>query len=352
MPTEKKPDLSASEIEALLAEIRAVGFPLVGVVDLDLAEAVFAEHSAYYAEWIAAGYQGDMGYLVRGAERRGNPRLVFPTAKSVLVAAIPYRRNRDSDPDSKSLSGLNTEPQYARYLEGPDYHTHLPELLKTALEKWKAENFASTCKKSAPTLEAAALPHWKICVDTSAVLEKSWAAITGIGWIGKNTLLIHPQLGSYLFLAVVLLDQSTGRAPVLLPNYCGNCTRCLTACPTAAFAGPGLLDSRKCISYLTLEKRGPWSPETESLSPLMGTWIAGCDVCQEVCPYNSKPIKLPETWPAAARDSALVSDWNVLSAEDETTYRERSKPSALSRIKYSDMQRNIQNAKANLDRKI
>lgn len=330
MPTASRAENTLSEIslDSLFQKIHAVGFPLVGAVDLDLAAELFQTHSKRYQEWIEAGFHGEMQYLSRGLERRSNPRIVFPETESVIVAAIPYRRN-SVDP----TADLSDQPRYARYLEGPDYHTHLPTLLTTALESWIQET-SETAK-------------WKICVDTSAVLERSWAVLAGLGWIGKNTLLIHPKLGSYLFIAVVLLDKKTGRAPNLLPNYCGNCTRCLTSCPTEAFVAPGKMDARKCIAYLTLEKKGEWPEEIKPAAPKMGTWIAGCDICQEVCPYNFKPAKLPETWPSDDRDSALIRDWKRIEDETEEAYRARVKESALSRIKFLGMQRNLKNALRN-----
>jgi len=320
-PTEPTPRFP---IEKLFERIRAVGFPLVGAVDLELAEAEFRKHGERYRDWISKGYHGEMGYLERGLSRRLDPKLVFPAAKSIVVAAIPYRRAPKTQAES--------DPKYARYLQGPDYHRRLPELLTGALK------------------EAGIEGGYKICVDTSAVLERSWAALAGLGWIGKNTLLIHPQLGSYLFLATVLLDRETGMKPAPLPNYCGNCSACIDGCPTSAILSPGELDSRRCISYLTLEKRGDWNSVSDETKKKMGTWIAGCDVCQEVCPYNRKPLRLDETWPTDDRDQALITEWPLLQAEDEAAYRSRVDDSALSRVKYSDMRRNLENARTNLDR--
>ncbi len=327
MPTERTPNslpLTSETLEALFSSIREVGFPLVGAVDLDLAETAFRPHADRYDEWLTRGYHGEMQYLVRGADRRKDPRLVLAGAESVVVVAIPYRRN--------PRAAENSEPRYARYLEGPDYHKHLPALLTPVIEKWAAPLGAS----------------WKICVDTSAVLERSWAAICGLGWIGKNTVLIHPKFGSYLFLGVILLDRKTGRAPAPLPSYCGNCTACLGACPTEAFVAPGSLDSRKCISYLTLEKRGEWPREIKEQSEKMGAWVAGCDICQEVCPFNAKPLRMAETWPTDDRDVALVTDWKALETEQETEYLARAKFSALSRIKYPEMRRNVARIRSRL----
>jgi len=314
VPTERITD---SSLESLFQAFRDTGFPLVGAVDLELAQADFALHAKRYEEWISAGFHGEMQYLVRGEDRRKNPALVLPGAKSVIAVAIPYRRQPAHAEDAA--------PRYARYLEGPDYHTHLPNLLETPLREWAEREGVK----------------WKICVDTSAVLERSWAALCGLGWIGKNTLLINPKLGSYLFIGVIFLDRETGRAPAPLPNFCGNCQACITSCPTEAFVSPGKLDSRKCISYLILERRGEWPNEAKSQSDKMGNWVAGCDICQEVCPFNLKPSKLPETWPSDVRDSALISDWTTLDGESEQEYQARVKTSALSRIKFPDMRRNI-----------
>ncbi len=322
MPTASTAERLTPEIASLFERIREAGFPLVGAVDLSLARDAFREHSHRYAEWIEKGYHGDMAYLERGLARRLDPTLVFPPTRSVIVCAIPYRRTAETTENS-------TTPRYARYLQGPDYHERLPEMLTDALTKWGVE------------------AKWKICVDTSAVLERSWATLAGLGWIGKNTLLINPQLGSYLFIATILLDRETGLGPNPLPNYCGNCSACLDGCPTSAFLKPGSLDSRKCISYLTLEKRGEWSAISAETKRKMGTWIAGCDICQEVCPYNRKPVRLEETWPKDARDSALISDWSPLENENEDSYRARIRESALSRVKYPEMRRNLENARKN-----
>lgn len=321
MPTER---ISSLELESLFDAIKGAGFPLVGAVDFSLAEAHFKLHTDRYEAWLGAGFHGEMQYLLRGADRRKDPRIVLPGTASVVAVGIPYRRN----PTSRD----ETAPRYARYLEGPDYHTHIPTLLSPVLQEWATPLGVK----------------WKICVDTSAVLERSWAALCGLGWIGKNTLLIHPKFGSYFFLGVIFLDRATDRSPELLANYCGNCTACLKSCPTEAFVTEGTLDSRRCISYLTLEKRGEWPDEVTARATEMGAWIAGCDICQEVCPYNLKPLRMPETWPVDERDSALITDWALLEGEHEAEYQARAKTSALSRIKFPEMHRNLSRAKRTL----
>jgi epoxyqueuosine reductase len=300
-------------------------FPLASLIDIDLAGSTEFDR---YQDWINQGFHGEMKYLERGLDRRKNPRLLLADAESILCLAIPYRRNPPVDHHAG-------QPQYARYLQGHDYHERLKEKLETLMQDFASENhFESELR-------------WKVCVDTSAVLERSWATLAGLGWIGKNSLLIHPQYGSYLFLAEVLINQKSGQGPKPLPNYCGSCTRCLTGCPTQALVQPGVLNSNDCISYLTLEKRGAWD-KSDEFKKKMGLWVAGCDICQEVCPFNIKPARWDETWPVTDHDrAALETDWSKLEKETETEYKDRIKNSALERIKFLDFKRNIANAKNN-----
>ena len=181
---------------------------------------------------------------------------------------------------------------------------------------------------------------WKVCVDTSAVLERTWGAITGLGWLGKNTLLIHPKHGSYFFIGVAFLNLASENPPRLLANYCGSCTRCLHSCPTEAFREPGRLDARKCISYLTLEKRGAFSPDEEK-RVASSNWVAGCDICQEVCPFNQKPARLPDP-PMQGKDSVSDQhDWAQLLNESDAEYETRIKNTALDRVSREQFKRNL-----------
>ena len=286
------------------------GFPAVGAVDYERALPIYQEHAKRYLDWVVAEKHGSMGYLHRGLDRRLDPTLVFPELKSVIVVALPY------SPHPIQMNGL----KYARYLNGPDYHERIQQKLETAMQSLIAihavpENF-----------------RYKICVDTSAVLERTWAALCGLGWVGKNTLLIHPQLGSYLFLGVVFTNAEFGLGPQILKDYCGSCTRCIVACPTEALQ-PHDLDARTCISYLTLEKRGEW----ENPIPTKG-FLAGCDLCQEVCPYNTKATKAK-----APEDLAPHLEFNVeaLLSETEAEYKMRVKGTSLSRVKFADFKRNL-----------
>jgi epoxyqueuosine reductase len=291
----------------------AQGFESVGAVDYQLALPTYQEHAIRYKLWIAQKKHGSMAYLERGLDRRLDPTLVFPNLKSVVAVALPY------SPHAVQANGL----KYARYLNGPDYHEILKSKLESSFEQLKTNQI---------------LPkdfEYKICVDTSAVLERSWALLCGLGWIGKNTLLIHPQLGSYLFLGVVFTNAEFGLAPNVLKDYCGSCTRCIRVCPTEALKDHDL-DANTCISYLTLEKRGAW----EKSFPSHG-FLAGCDLCQEVCPYNTKALKSRLD---LGTSSHLSLNPEELLLETEEQYKARVKGTALSRIKYADFKRNLNHA--------
>jgi epoxyqueuosine reductase len=311
----------------LVDSAQAEGFPIAGALDLDLAKEAMAPHIASYDQWLAQGHAGAMSYLERGRDRRADPQLVFPEAQSVFCVALPYPKR------AGGAESIAQGPRYARYIHGRDYHETIAEKLERVMQKVKAD-WQSPAGN--PPLK------WKVCVDTSAVLERSWAVQAGLGWIGKNTLLIHPIHGSYLLLGEVLINQRTGLGPRPLPDYCGNCTRCMKSCPTGAIERPHLLNSRRCISYWTLEKRGPLDLPEEDLHSING-WIAGCDLCQEVCPFNFKPVKQELAHPAldAAPSPEHPHDWLTLLLEDEASYKARVKESALSRVKPAQFRRNL-----------
>lgn len=323
----------------LIEAAREEGFPLAGALDLDSVlaqpDGTFDRHLARYDEWLAQSYDGAMSYLRRGRDRRADPRIVFPEAQSILCVAMPY----------PVVPAGNTDPshgpRYARYLRRRDYHDEIAERLERVMQ-----NVARRRGEQS----AGASVKWKVCVDTSAVLERSWAALAGLGWIGKNSLLIHPQYGSYIFLGEVLISERVERGPAPIPNYCGNCTRCLETCPTGAFVKPGMLDSNRCIAYWTLEKRGDL-PISDEQKQSIGTWIAGCDVCQEVCPFNTKASKAEATSPFAEPEkingATSLQDWRALLEESPEHYKERIKDSSLSRVKPAQFSRNLAIALAN-----
>ncbi len=301
---------------ALLAELgelaTSIGLLRLGAVDL--AHPGFAPARAALTRFLGAGKAGDMGFLERTHEVRNDPAQMLPGARTVVVAAVPY--TGDSGP-------------VARYARTRDYHTVVHQRLITIEKHLHAR---------LPGVETL------ICVDTKPLLERSAAALAGLGFLGKHGCLIVPGLGSYVLLGEILCTAVLVSDPPKLPrgapwDACGTCTRCLDACPTAAFDGPGDLDPRRCISYLTLEHRGEIP---DALAAKMGERIAGCDVCQEVCPYNAsstREARVPAgAWiePAPRALPELV-DWATISPSQ---YRALVRHMALRRIPRKHMRRN------------
>ncbi len=215
---------------------------------------------AEYEAWLANGYHGEMGYLdtERARQRRADPLQILPTCKTILIAALPY----PSGPG-------NLHGPIAAYAQGEDYHDVIPPKL-SQLVAWLESEVSHS------------IEH-KIYTDTGPLLERDLAQRAGLGWIGKNTMLINPRGGSYFLLGEVLLDLELPPDPPFVPDLCGTCTRCIEACPTEAILPGRVLDARRCISYLTIELKGSIP---EDLRDKMGGWVFGCDICQAVCPWN------------------------------------------------------------------
>ena len=295
------------------------GFDFVGV-----AEAAKAHSAGNLERWLDAGMHGEMGYMARTRHLRSDPRLLLPGCTSVVAAAMSYRCDQ---PDSTTLAANDGLAWVSRYAWGRDYHRILKKKL-IRLGRWLAEQRPGA--------------QWRACVDTAPILEREWAARAGLGWIGKNTLLLNREFGSELFLGILLTDQKlVPDGP--LPEHCGTCTACLDACPTAAFPEPRVLDARRCVGYLTVEHHSTIPAELRSG---VGTMIAGCDICQEVCPWTQRaPANLhPEFAPEARR---LRPQLEALEGLDEEGYAEWRKGSALGRIRYEQFRRNLGIARSN-----
>jgi len=273
-----------TELAARLKEkARANGFRLVGITTPDA-----SEHLGRYRSWLEGGMHGEMRYLARSdaVRRRGDLRETMEGVRSVLVVGHEYAQDDPPGvPDDASRGVI------ARYARGRDYHKVVKKKLR-ALGRWLDEAVPST-----PDTDAGP-PSWRAYVDTGPILERDLARRAGLGWFGKNTMILNPKRGSYFFLGVLLLDLALPPDQPFEADHCGSCRACLDACPTGALLGRDengapIMDARRCISYLTIEHRGPIPVE---LRPLMGNRVFGCDICQECCPFTrtfSKPSAEP-----------------------------------------------------------
>jgi len=302
--------VTSAEIKA---KARELGFDACGI-----APAAAHPELRFFREWIDRGYAGEMAYLSRSADRRADVRHVLPSAQTVIVTATNYHTDRPYSTEC----GDPSRAQIARYAWGDDYHDVIGARLEALLAWMRAQ--------SAEPFDAR--PY----VDTGPVQERVYAQHAGIGWIGKNTCVIHPEIGSWIFLAEIICSLPL---PVDAPSLdqCGTCTLCLEACPTQAIVAPGVLDSTRCISYLTIEKRGDIP---DSLHEAIGSHVYGCDICQEVCPWNAvAPRSDDAAWqPRRAWDRV---DLLTLSQYDDDELAESLRGSAMQRTKAQGLRRNV-----------
>jgi epoxyqueuosine reductase len=311
-------DRASMSIEELIkAQALGLGFDLVGITRLGPTETADA-----FDKWLAMGYAGEMAYLPRGAGKRRDTRLPVPGTSSAVVVALNYDGTTPSGP-------------IARYARGDDYHDVMLDKLN-ALHRWIEDQLSREITG-------------KAYVDTGPILERDLAHKAGLGWFGKNTNLINPQLGSFFFIGSLLLDLDLAPDAPFEADRCGSCTRCLDACPTDAFVAPRVLDSTRCISYLTIEYRGSIPDE---LRESLGGLVYGCDICQDVCPWNVKFARAA-TEPAfaehdtiAGRDARAFAQ-EILSMDDEA-FRAAFRHSPIKRAKRSGLARNAAVALGNI----
>jgi epoxyqueuosine reductase len=305
--------LSAADLKAALAsEARALGFDCVGVTSPD----AIAEAAGHFRAFLDTGAHGEMDWLAANPERRADPRVLWPAVRSVIMLGVNY------GPDENPLAILESRASGAIsvYAQGDDYHDLIEKRLK-ALARW---------------LVATSGGEVKVFVDTAAVMEKPLAQAAGLGWQGKHTNLVSREFGSWLFLGAIFttLDLPRDEADT---DHCGSCQACLDICPTSAFPAPYKLDARRCISYLTIESRGPIPHEFRKA---IGNRIYGCDDCLAVCPWN-KFAQAGREAKLAARQDLRAPSLAEFARLDEATFRARFRKSPVKRIGRDRFVRNV-----------
>ncbi|MBI2967359.1 MAG: tRNA epoxyqueuosine(34) reductase QueG [Bacteroidetes bacterium] len=287
-----------------------LGFDYCGIARADFQD----NEKGKLENWLNNGFHGSMHYMARNPERRVDPQQLLPGAKSVISVLLNYYSSRkQSDPAA---------PKISKYAFGTDYHIVMIERL---------EHLLSVMREHVPGLEG------KICVDSAPVMEKTWAQRSGLGWIGKNTNLINKEKGSFFFIGEIITNAEL-EYDRPLQDYCGTCTRCIDACPTQAIIAPYILDARKCISYLTIElKEEKMPPEFQDK---MNGWVFGCDICQDVCPWNhfASEHNVPEFDPKTELMNMNRQEWEDLT---EGKFNELCSDSPMQRAKYKGIRRNI-----------
>lgn len=294
-----------------------LGFCEVGVARAERLEG----EGSLLAEWLARGYHGTMEWMVRNLDKRVDPRNIVPEAKSVVAVAVNYFTDVQHSHDEQV-------GKISRYAWGDDYHD---------IVKQKLEQLLEFIKSREGTAEG------KVYVDTGPVLDKIWAQRAGIGWEGKHTNVITRDYGSWVFLGEIILNLEL-EYDVPAADHCGSCTLCIEACPTQAIVEPYVLDANRCISYLTIEHRGEIAAE---LGEKFDRWIYGCDICQDVCPWNKKFAKsteIREFFPREYTVAPNLDEWEMMTQDE---FSKEFHKSAMKRTKHSGLMRNIRTVREN-----
>ena len=324
----------------IIEEAERLGFDACGIAQATALE----EESAHVEQWLESDYEGEMGYLTRNKEKRYDPRLLVKGTKSIITVLYNYY--------PKQQIGDNGQFKIAKYAYGADYHDVLKRKMRQLLERIETQ--------------LGKLDGVRIFVDSAPVLDRAWAVRCGLGFIGKNTTLIHPPMsltarrrqhnqeeldivptaersrrqcgGSFFFIGHLFLPMVLEETGKPLPNHCGRCTKCIDACPTGALEAPFHIDARKCISYLTIEYKGSLAGHNPTT---FEGWMYGCDICQDVCPYNrfSLPNMEPDFQPSEQLLAMQEDDWKTLT---KTEFETLFKHSAVQRAGFEGLKRNIE----------
>lgn len=289
-------------------ESKRLGFSHCGISKAEFLE----EEAPLLEKWLKNGMHGEMHYMENHFDKRLDPRKLVHGAKSVISLLLNYFPSEKQHPDA---------PKISRYAYGPDYHVVIKEKLKALLE-YIQEHIGEA--------------GGRVFVDSAPVLDRAWAKRSGLGWIGKNSNLINPKAGSYFFIAELILDTEL-EADCAIKDYCGTCTRCMDACPTEAIVAPYIVDGSKCISYFTIELKNEIPQEVKGK---FDNWIFGCDICQEVCPWNrfASPHHQSGLNPGKEILEMNEREWMEITEE---VFAKIFKNSALKRTGYKGLKRNI-----------
>ena len=287
----------------------ALGFLSCGIAKADFLEAEAPKLEA----WLHAGHHGQMSYMERNFDKRLDPRRLVPGAKSIVSLLYNYH-SKEKQIDPKA-------PKISTYAYGKDYHLVIKKKLKALMQTLHSEIGAV---------------HGKVFVDSAPVMDKAWASKSGLGWVGKNTNLISKKVGSFFFIAELILDLDL-KYDTPVTDHCGSCTACIDACPTDALIQPYQIDGSKCISYLTIELKEAIPTEFKTK---MDNWVFGCDVCQTVCPWNrfATPHKEPDFEPSQRLLAMTQEEWETM---NEEVFNTLFKKSAVKRTKYEGLKRNL-----------
>lgn len=309
---------SADQHTAIVKKIaHQLGFNFCGIAKAEFLE----EEAPRLEEWLNRNYQGQMSYLANHFDKRLDPSKLVPGAKTVVSLIYNYYPEKKLPENPESI-------KLAKYAYGEDYHSVIKEKLKTFLEMLREE---------IGDIDG------RVFVDSAPVMERQWAQKAGLGWIGKNSLLLNRKMGSFFFLAELIIDLEATPDSPLAKDYCGTCTACIDACPTDAIVQPGVVDGSRCISYLTIELKEAIPNEFRGK---MENWAFGCDICQDVCPWNrfSKSHQEPAFLPHPDLEGFTNKDWIEMTEE---TFRKVFKKSAVKRTKFAGLKRNIEFIQSN-----
>lgn len=302
--------ISSGHTSLIKQYAQQLGFDYCGI-----AKAEFLNDDARRLEqWLNKGFNGKMQYMENHFDLRVNPSKLVPGAKSVITLLLNYYPAQLQHTDA---------PKISKYAYGQDYHDVIRNKLKQLLQNIK-ENIGDI--------------NGRGFVDSAPVLERAWAAKSGLGWVGKNGNLINKQSGSFFFIATLIIDLELEYDNPIAKDYCGSCTRCIDACPTDAITPDKVIDGSKCISYFTIELKDALLPE--NMKGKFDNWMFGCDACQDICPWNrfSKPTKEINFTPAQEILNFSTADWNALTEEQ---FKMVFKDSAIKRTKYAGIKRNL-----------